>query len=116
MARTQKAKRVDANVKDDPGLKEFLETQEKLTEDYLGNPRGKRRNKNCAYTLVRSPQGDYFLVSKNKPPIPVKHNDEVHQFLQDLNDLVSDYLAKHERLDMVAGPGVHVGTAEIFPK
>jgi hypothetical protein len=116
MPKTRPRGKSKANAKIDLGLDDFLETQKKLTEDYLGNPRGKLRNRNCTYTLVRDPNGNYFLVSEKECPIPVKDKDQVHYFLQDLNDLVTDYIAKHINRELVAGPGVHVGTAEIFPK
>lgn len=124
MGKTRSVGKSKANAKCDPGLDHFLDTQKKLTEDYIGNPRGKLRNMNCAYTLVRDPQGNYCMVSETKCPIQIKDPIEVAQltkFLEDLNGLVSDYLDKHVfHTDpggrMGAGPGVHVGTAEIFPK
>jgi len=116
MARKRKTKKSKANVKIDSGLDEFLEAQKRLTEDYLGNPRGKRTYRNCPYTLVRDPKGNYFLVSERQCPIPVKDTADVHNFLQDLNVLVSDYIEKHIAAPLHAGTGVHVGTPEIFPK
>jgi hypothetical protein len=120
MGKTRSVGKSKANVKDDPGLKQFLRTQEKITEDYLDNPRPRHRSRSCAYTLVRDPQGNYCLVSETKCPIPIKDKAEVAQltqFLNDLNELVSDYLAKHcGHRELIAGPGVHVGTPEIFPK
>jgi hypothetical protein len=115
VASIQKAKKSKANVKIDPGLKQFLETQENLLEDYLGTARGKRREKKkCACTLVRGPNDQLFLVSETKVK-QVKDQDQVNQFLEDLNDLVEEYLA-HIDPRLITGPGVHVGTAEIFPK
>jgi hypothetical protein len=111
MARTQKAKKSKTNVKTNPGLDKFLDDQKKLTEDYVGKPRGKRATKSCAYTLVRGPNDELLLVSK-KQVIQIKDQD---QFFEDLNQLVSDYLGKHIGR-FVNGPGVHVGTAKIFPK
>jgi hypothetical protein len=115
MPKTRPAGESKANVKNDPGLKEFLRIQEKLTEDYLGISRGKLKKKRCAHTLVRGPNGELLVVGK-KRIIPVKDQDQVDRFLEDLNDLVSDYIAKHIDPRLVAGPGVHVGTPEIFPK
>ena|SRR5438270_3324622 len=117
MARTQKAKKSKANAKIDPVLKRFLETQEKLLEDYLGNARGKRREKqSCACTLVRGPNDKLLLVTEKKVK---EFNDQdqvrVNHFLEDLNELVGEYL-EHIDPRLIAGPGVHVGTAEIFPK
>src|SRR4249919_223663 len=105
-----KRKKPKANVTDDPGLRDFLRTQEKLTEDYLGNARGKGTENSCAYTLFRGPNEELFLVSK-KEVIRVKDQDQVDQFLNDLNQLVSDYISKHLPKGFVQGPGVHVGTS-----
>jgi hypothetical protein len=102
------------NVKDDPGLMEFLKTQEKLTRDYEGKTRGKRRLNSCEYTLVRGPNQELLLVSAKKV-IEIPKNDKDNQFLDDVNQLVRDYFAKYIP-NLKTGPGVHVGTAEIFPK
>jgi hypothetical protein len=111
-----KRKKPKAKVTDDPGLRDFLRSQEKLTEDYLGNAPGKRtKESSCAYTLFRGPNEELFLVSKKKV-IQVKDQDQVDQFLNDLNQLVSDYISKHLPKGFVQGPGVHVGTSRIFPK
>jgi hypothetical protein len=110
-----KRKKPKAKVTDDPGLRDFLRSQEKLTEDYLGNARGKRTKKSCAYTLFRGPNEELFLVSKKKV-IQVKDQDQADQFLDDVNQLVSDYFSKQLPKGFVTGPGVHVGTSKIFPK
>jgi hypothetical protein len=114
MAKTQKAKKSKSNAKIDPGLKEFLGIQEKLTQDYLGKSHGKFGKRRCDWTLVRGPKGKILVVGK-KRIFPVNDQDRVDQFLDDLNDLVTDYL-QHIDPRLVAGPGVHVGTAIIFPK
>jgi hypothetical protein len=110
-----KRKKPKAKVTDDPGLRDFLRIQEELTEDYLGNTRGKGTKKSCACTLFRGPNEELFLVSKNEV-IRVKDQDQVNQFLDHLNQLVSDYIPKHLPKGAVQGPGVHVGTSRIFPK
>src|SRR5689334_17882583 len=90
MARKRKAKKSKANVKIDSGLDEFLEAQKRLTEDYLGNPRGKRTKNSCAYTLVRGPKGQLLMVSDKKVTQVKDHC--VDEFFDDLNELVRLYL------------------------
>ena len=118
MARTQKAKKSKANAKKkDPWLDPFLETQKRLTEDYLGNPREKGGHRKCDFTLVRDANGQYWKVSTDHCPEKVGNNEELQRFLEDLNDLVSLYFHKHcGHRGITAGTGVHVGTPEIFPK
>ena len=116
MARTQKAKKKSKTNVKTPWLDQFLETQKRLTEDYLGNPREKGSHRKCDFTLVRDASGQYWKVSTDHCPEKVGNSEELQLFLDDLNELVTLYLHKHcGHRGITTGPGVHVGTPEIFP-
>jgi hypothetical protein len=80
-------------------------------------PKGKSKRGVGArqYTLVQAANGTYYLVSKDKPPREVQDQRGLGDFLNDLDDQLSDYLNERQR-NMATGSGVHIGTPDIFPK
>jgi hypothetical protein len=78
--------------------------------------KSKRGASKRSYALVQASNGKYYLVSAEPGTVttPVKDQSGLKKFLEDLDDLLSDYLEKHQG-PMVAGPGVHLAAPDIFP-